>query len=198
MDKNKKKTLKLVLEQFTDFPKYLQKFIVGLNTSLEKLKSNNTVYYINLALTNDTYSLSNSATACIDMLTSNGYFLVISLLTRNNDHSASINDHIVTNNHLHSVSPGILKRDSIDHYLIFCIFLIFQSRKLYNLHTNEIFQNLIRMIFLNTCIFCSFCSLFQDENKINAENFDVIFSSFLCIINRAINLLAFLEKLSRS
>ena len=43
-----------------------------------------------------------------------------------------------------------------------------------------------------------FCSLFQDKNEINAENFNVIFSRFLCIINKAINIFAPLEKLSRS
>ena len=103
----------------------LRKFIVELNTSLEKLK-NNTVYLIgdfniNLASTDDTNSLSNSATAYIDMLSSNGYFPIISLPTRVNNHSVSIIDHIVTNDHLRSVPPGIIKCDLTDHYLIFCI-----------------------------------------------------------------------------
>ena len=104
----------------------LQKFLVGLNTSPKKLKNNNTVYLIddfviNLASANDTNSFSNSATSYIDMLTSNGYFSIISLPSRVNDHSASIIDHIVTNDHLHSVSPGIIKCDLTDHYTIFCI-----------------------------------------------------------------------------
>ena len=104
----------------------LRKFIIELNTSREKIKNNNTVYLIgdfniNLVSTDDTNSLSNSATAYIDTLSSNGYFPIISLPTRVNDHSASIIDHIVTNDHLHSVSPGIIKCDLTDHYPIFCI-----------------------------------------------------------------------------
>ena len=92
----------------------LQKFIIGLNASLEKLKNYNTMYLIgdfdvNLALTDDTNSLSNLATAYIDMLTSNVYFPIISLPTRVNDHSASIIDYIVSNDHLHRVSHGIIK-----------------------------------------------------------------------------------------
>ena len=105
---------------------YLQKFMVELNASLEKLKNNNTVYLIgdlkiNLAPTDDNNSLANSATADIDMLSNNGYFPIISLPTRVNDHSASIIDHIVTNDHLLSVSSGIIKCDLTDHYPIFCI-----------------------------------------------------------------------------
>ena len=41
------------------------------------------------ASTDDTNNLSNSATAYIDMLTSNGCFPIIYLPTRVNDHSAS-------------------------------------------------------------------------------------------------------------
>ena len=93
----------------------LRKFIIELNTSLEKIENNNTVYLIgdfniNLGSTDNINSLSNSATAYIDMLSSNGYFPVI-LPTRVNDHSASIIDLIVTNDHLHIVSPGIIKCD---------------------------------------------------------------------------------------
>ena len=180
----------------------LRKFIIELNTSLEKIENNNTVYLIgdfniNLASTDDTNSLSNSATAYIDMLSSNGYFPIISLPTRVNDHSAPIIDYIVTNDHLHSVSPGIIKCDLTDHYPIFCIVTNLSIKKsiqpIYQRNFSEFNQN----------DFCEhlhnkFCSLFQDKNEINAENFNVIFSRFLCIINRAINIFAPLKKLSRS
>ena len=104
----------------------LRKFIIELNTSPENLKNNNTVYLIgdfniNLASTDNTNNLSNSATAYVDMLSSNGYFPIIFLPTRVNDHSAFIIDHIVTIDHLHSVSPGIVKCDLTDHYPLFCI-----------------------------------------------------------------------------
>ena len=102
----------------------LKKFIVELNTSLEKLKNSNTVYLIgyfniNLASTDDTNSLSNSATVYIDMLSSNGYFPIISLPIRVNDHLVSIIDHIVSNDHLHSVSPGIIKCDFNRSYFLY-------------------------------------------------------------------------------
>ena len=120
-----------------------------------------------------------------------------SFLTRVYDHSASIIDHIVTNDHLHSVFPGIIKCDLIDHYPIFCIVT--------NLSIKKTIQPIYQRNFskFNQNDFCEhlhnkFCSLFQDKNEINAENCNVIFSTFLCIINRAINIFAPLEKFSRS
>ena len=180
----------------------LRKFITELNTSLEKIENNNTVHLIgdfniNLASTDDTNSLSNSAIAYIDMLLSNGYFPIISLPTRVNDRSASIIDHIVTNDHLHSISRGNIKCDLTDHYPIFCIVT--------NLSVKKTIQPICQQNFskFNQNDFCEhlhnkFCLLFQDKTEINAENFNVIFSRFLCIINRAINIFASLEKLSRS
>ena len=174
----------------------LRKFIIELK------ENNNTVYLfgdlnINLASTDDTNSLSNSATAYVDMLSSNGYFPIISLPTRVNDHSASIIDYIVTNDHLHSVSPGIIKCDLTDNYPIFCIVT--------NLSVKKTIQSIYQRNFskFDQNDFCEhlhnkFCSLFQDKNEINAENFNVIFGRFLCIINRTINIFAPLEKLSRS
>ena len=180
----------------------LRKFIIELNTSFEKIKSNNTVYLIgdfniNLASTDDTNSLSKSATAYIDMLSSNGYFPIISLPTRVNDHSASIIDHIVTNDHLHSVSPGIIKCDLTDHYPIFCIVTNLSIKKTIQPIYQRNFSKFNQNDFYEH-LHSKFCSLFQDKNEINAENFNVIFSRFLCIINRAINIFAPLEKLSRS
>ena len=180
----------------------LHKFLGQHNKSLEKLKNNHTVYLIgnfniNLASTDDTNSLSNSATAYIDMLRSNGYFPIISLPTHVNDHSACIIDHIVSNDHLLSVSPGIIKCNLTDHYPIFCI--------VSNLLVKKAIQPIYQRNFskFNQNDFCEhlhneFFSLFQDKKEINAENFDVIFSRFLCIINRAINIFASLERLSRS
>ena len=132
-----------------------------------------------------TNSLSNSATAYIDMLTSNGYFPIISSPTHVNDHSASIIDHIVTNDHF----------DLTDHYLIFCIITNLSVKKTIQLIYQQNFSKFSQNEFCEH-LHNKFCSLFQDKNDTNAENFDVIFSRFLCIINRAINIFAPLEKLS--
>ena len=99
------------------------------------------------------------------MLSSNGYFPIISSPTRVNDHSASIIDHIVTNDHLHSVSPGIIKCDLTDHYPTFCIVT--------NLSVKKTIQPIYQQNFskFNQNDFCEhlhnkFCSLFKTKMKL--------------------------------
>ena len=99
------------------------------------------------------------------MLSSNGYFPIISLPTRVNDHSASIIDHIVTNDHLHSVSPGIIKCDLTDHYPIFCVVTNLSIKK----NIQPIYQRNFSKFNQND--FCEhlhnkFCSHFKTKMKL--------------------------------
>ena len=90
---------------------------------------------------------------------------MISLPTRVNDHSASIIDHIVTNDHLHSVSPGIIKCDLTDHYPIFCIVTNLSIKKTIQPIYQRNFSKLIRMISVNTCT-TNFVHYFKTKMKL--------------------------------
>ena len=60
------------------------------------------------------------------------------------------------------------------------LFLIFQSRKLRNLFTNEIFQNLIRMVSINTCI-AIFVHFFKIKMKLMLKSYMSHLSVF-CVL----------------
>ena len=67
-----------------------------------------------------TSSASNFATDYINLLASNGYFPLVTLPKRVTETSSTVIDHIITNDHKHSIIPGIIKSDLTDHYPIFC------------------------------------------------------------------------------
>ena len=54
------------------------------------------------------------------MLISNGYYPLINVPTRVTDNSSTIIDHIITNDHIHNISSGVIKTDLTDHFPIFC------------------------------------------------------------------------------
>ena len=57
----------------------------------------------------------------VNMLASNSFFfIIISLPTRVTDTSATLIDHIITNDCKNSIFAGIIKTDLSDHYPIFC------------------------------------------------------------------------------
>ena len=60
------------------------------------------------------------ATDYTNMLAGNNLFPLISLPTRVTERSSTIIDHVVTNDHEHSILPGIIRSDITDHYPIFC------------------------------------------------------------------------------
>ena len=60
------------------------------------------------------------ATDYTNMLAGNNLFPLISLPTRVTERSSTIIDHVVTNDHEHSILPGIIRSDITDHYPVFC------------------------------------------------------------------------------
>ena len=67
-----------------------------------------------------------SASTYIDMLLSNGYYLLICVPTWVTENTSTIIDHIISNNHMHQIIPGVIKADLTDHFLFFVKFLICQ------------------------------------------------------------------------
>ena len=133
------------------------------------------------------------------MLTSNGYFSLVNIPTRVTENSATIIDHIMTNDHQHHIIPWVIKSDLSDHYPTFCIV------------SNLVNKTVSKHKAIYQCNFTKFksekfceslhnavSSFFSNKFAINSENFNYVFSEFVKIITNAINEHAPLKKLSRA
>lgn len=81
-------------------------FLETLNKNLENLK-NNKVFLVgdfNINLDSSSGNISNSTSAYVNMLTSNGYYPLIHIPTRVTDVSSTVIDHIMTNDHTHNIT----------------------------------------------------------------------------------------------
>ena len=131
------------------------------------------------------------------MLASNNLFPLISLPTRVTERSSTIIDHVVTNDHEHSILPGIIRTDITDHYPIFCsIELSTLSKK----SDEELFKRYLQHF--NSKTFCenlheSIHNLFITTGAINCHNFNEVFAGFIKVIEKVIDLYAPFKKLSR-
>ena len=89
-------------------------FLDHLNNSLAHNMLKNTKVYLvgdfNIDIAS-TSSAPNFATDFINLLASNGYFPLVTLPTRVTETSSTVIDHIITNDHKHSIIPGIIKSD---------------------------------------------------------------------------------------
>ena len=108
-------------------------FIEELSTCLTKFSTNNSTFYIlgDLNINSSSINRTPSAKRFLNMLLSCGAFPLITKPTRITDNSATIIDHIITNDYEHCIIPGIMKTIEIrDHYPILCqIDAIRSSRK---------------------------------------------------------------------
>ena len=97
-------------------------FLDSLNKQLDMFKQK-TVFLIgdfNINLTSSSNTLVNLASDCINLLASYGYFPLITIPTRVTRNSSTLIDHILTNDSLHAIKPGVIRTDLTDHYPIFC------------------------------------------------------------------------------
>ena len=62
------------------------------------------------------------ASEYLDILISNGCFPLINVPTRVTDNFSTIIDHIITYDHTHNISSGVIKTDLTEHYPIFLQF----------------------------------------------------------------------------
>ena len=99
-------------------------FIDALNTNLEKVRSNKVFlvgdFNLNIKPLPDLRLPDRHASEYLNMLISNGYYPLINVPTRVTDYSSTIVDHIITYDHTHNISSGVIKTDLTDHFPIFC------------------------------------------------------------------------------
>ena len=170
-----------------------QVFIDALNTSLEKFRSINIKVFLvgdlnlNIKPLPDLKFPDRHAIEYLDMLISNGYYPLINVTTRVTDNSSTIIDHIVTNDHIHNILPGVIKTDLTDHYPIFCT--------ISNLTLKKFHQPTFRRDFsmFNADDFCNHLnneinSFFMTISYIDGNNFEAIFDQFLQLLTNAITM----------
>ena len=178
-------------------------FLEQLNKNLELL--NNAKLYLigdlNINICSPNKNFSNDAIDFVNMLASYSFFPIISLPTRVTDTSATLIDHIITNDCKNSIFPGIIKTDLSDHYPIFCtIDAAARDRTSNNKSKKPIFQR--DLIDFDSDTFChhlheSLCEFFNNNCDVNPSNFNNLFSDCINIIKSIINFHAPLKKLSR-
>ena len=135
------------------------------------------------------------------MLASNSFFPIISLPTRVTDTSATLIDHIITNDCKNSIFPGIIKTDLSDHIRFFVQLMLLleiepQITNLKSRYFKEISMILIAIYFVITCM-NRFVSFFKNNYDVNPSNFNNLFSDCINIRKSIIDLHAPLKKLSR-
>ena len=99
-------------------------FILKLDEALDQQPFASTTIYILGDVNLDIIKFNRSTLAqnYLDGLISKGFFPLISQATRVTDTSASIIDHIITNDLSHKLIPGIIRTDDIsDHYMTYVI-----------------------------------------------------------------------------
>ena len=101
-----------------------QVFIDALNTNLEKVRSNKVFlvgdFNLNIKSLPDLRFPDEHASEYLHMLIRSAYYPLINVPTLVTDNSSMIIDHIITNDHIHNISSGVIKTDLADHYSIFC------------------------------------------------------------------------------
>ena len=170
-----------------------QVFIDALNTILKKVKSNKVFivgdFNLNIKSLPDLRFTDRHASEYLGMLISNGYYPLINVPTRVTDSSSTIIDHVITNNHTHSISSGVIKSktDLTDHFPIFCT--------ISNVTLKRSYKSTFRRDFsmFNADDFCNHLnnginSFFLTISYINGNNFDDLFDQFLQLLTNAITL----------
>ena len=131
---------------------------------------------------------------------SNGAYFLITKPTRITCNSATLIDHIITNDSVHKITPKIILNSLTDHYPIMCkiekIDLIRNSDKL-----NTVSYYRDKKTF-NSDMFCEdldikLFDLVNNQFPLNKLNFDYVFDQFVETIAKTIDLHAPLKRLTR-
>ena len=99
------------------------KFLDDFSDCMEKLVDEKKMFYIigdiNIDI-NRTNQTCPQADRYMQVITSNGAFSLITKPTRITDKTASVIDHIITNDTAHSILPRVIPTSLTDHYAIMC------------------------------------------------------------------------------
>ena len=126
------------------------------------------------------------------MLASNSMCPIIAYPTRVADTSSTIIDHIITNCSSHSIFPGIIKHDLIDHYPVFCSMNYPIKIKPFNKYFYRFMKNFNSETFVsdlsNNLDNFNFSAPFSDIRELSAA-----FDNFIEIIKSTISVHASLK-----
>ena len=179
----------------------VDKFIEDFSICLDKLTSAKRTFYI-LGDINININENDSSTPTkkyINTINSNGAHSIITKPTRVTASSATLIDHIITNDIAHTVVPSVLLSDLSDHYPVSCTIKQFKT-------FNKSLNNNVRY-YRERKNFCpeTFCNemksslsqLKSDSLPLHGENFNATFDSFVETVSRIINKHAPIKRLSR-
>ena len=176
------------------------KFIDEFSECLEKLGNEKKTFYIlgdmniNINKTNQNYP---QADRYMQAITSNGAFSLITKPTRVTDKTATVIDHIITNDSAHSILPRVVLSAITDHYPIMCKISkidTFCTKSPIPLYRNK--KNFCSEAFSND-LDKELGNLISSKFPLNTDNFDEIFDLFVNLIAKITDKHAPLERMSR-
>ena len=133
-------------------------------------------------------SRSSMAQDYINLLSSKGYFPIITKPTCVADTSSTIIDHIITNVMSHRLSPMIVKTDVSDHYIVAA--MVFNDTLQHKIKSTKIFQR--DLTTFSSELFISDIEQFVDQYlgdlpEITKSNFNHLFNYFTDTFKRIID-----------
>ena len=172
------------------------KFLDDFSVCMEKLADEKKRFYIIGDITidiNRTNQNSPQADRYMQVITSNGAFSVITKPTRVTDKTATVIDHIITNDTAHSILPRVIRTSLTDHYAIIC--KISKIEKLGKILPISLFRNK-----KNFCPEAFSDDLVWELGNLISNNFPLnrkTFDQFVNVIAKIIDKHAPLQRLSR-
>ena len=178
---------------------HLNEFLESFSHCLFNLSNSKKVYYIlgdfNINLMQE--NRSSFANEYINLIVSNGAVPVITIPTRVTATSATLLDHIITNNMDQVINPAVIEADITDHYPILCTV----HKPKYSTTKNS------KMFYRDKSSFCAdsfrndlqadLCNVFEHQPELTNENFNEMFNLFSHTVLSTINIHAPLKPLSR-
>ena len=151
------------------------KFLDDFLDCMEKLADEKKRFYIigdiNIDI-NRTNQNSPQADRYMQVITSNGAFSLITKPTRVTDKTATVIDHIITNDTAHSILPRVVRTSLTDHYAIMCkISKIESLAKNYLFLSSEIKKKLLPEAFSDNLDW-ELRNLISNDFLLNRDNFN--------------------------
>ena len=181
----------------------LNNFLDALDNTIYKIHKKNfyIVGDINLDLLPSKSKNCNAVDQYLDLLASHCAIPIITKPTRITESTATLIDHILTNDHTNKILPGVFVTHIADHYPVFAVIYNAVSKKSQSKFKPIFCRDLAKFdknlfcndLFTSMEIFLSSLNL----NNITQNNFDAIFNSFIKLIQESIDQHAPLVKVSR-
>ena len=176
-------------------------FIEDLSTCITELCSSNETFFIlgDISMIISPVNRSTAANQYINMLLSHGVLPLITLPTRVTDVSATITDHVLTNDIKHSRKPGVMQTQDIsNHYLLYCqkgnvpTYKKAEESFGYYRHKSKFDSDTF-----NEDLNQTLANHFPSVPDLTLNNFNKIFNEFYRLISKTINQHAPLKRYTR-